>query len=108
MSRVVKNKSPRLAVKPVKKISDEEVTFTGQVIPYDHLVEILKKGDRAFIEAPLKRQTAHYAAKSLSKKVGVKVIARKAGIVLRRWVEDDEYFEEHLPGYIFEVEKREE
>jgi len=107
MSRAVKNRSSGFAVKNVKKVSEEEVTFTGQVIPYEDLVEILKKGDRAFIEAPLKRQTAYYAAKSLSKKLGFKVIARKAGIVLRRWVEDDEYFEEHVPGYVFEGEKGE-
>lgn len=102
MSRSVKE---NMVPKKVKKISDEEITYTGHVIPYDDLIEILKKGDRAFIEAPLKRQTAYYAAKSLSKKLGFTVEARKVGVLLRNWVVDDEYEEEHLPGYIFERKK---
>lgn len=46
-------------------------------LPYETMANTLKS-DHAYFIAGLKRQTAHSASKSLSKKLGVKVVAISA------------------------------
>jgi hypothetical protein len=57
--------------------SEGDILRTFRFIPYDEIVEVLKKGEDVFLEQdkerPLKRSTMWRAAKKLSKMIGKKV-----------------------------------
>ena len=68
------------------------IITSRRVIPYDQMKPILRKGDSIFIEG-LKRQTAHSAAKKLTKELCFKIRATAAMFRTK----DDDY----LDGYAF-------
>lgn len=53
-----------------------QLRFTSRMrlLPYDDMEQLLRKGNEVFIEG-IKRQTAHSAAKTLTKKLGFEVKA---------------------------------
>jgi len=63
-------------------------------VPYDEMIQEIKAGRGIFVEG-IKRQTASYAAKKLSKMMGRKVIQCPVFVKLRGQV---------LDGYSFELE----
>jgi len=58
----------------VPKQGQLRVTSRMRLLPYPDMEKLLKKGSEVFIEG-LRRQTAHAAAKRLSKKLGFEVKA---------------------------------
>jgi hypothetical protein len=84
--------SGKYRVIPIKDV--EAVTRrVWRVVPYDEIVRELKVRRTVFVEG-IKRQTAFYAAKKLSKMLGEKVVQRSALVKLRG---------EFLEGYSFEL-----
>jgi len=66
-------------------------------VPYGEITKEFKQGRGIFIEA-IKRQTASYAAKKLTKMMGRKVVQHPAFLKLKGEV---------LDGYTFELEETE-
>ncbi|RLJ02140.1 MAG: hypothetical protein DRP08_04795 [Candidatus Aenigmatarchaeota archaeon] len=67
------------------------------VIPYDQVIEELKAGRGVFVEN-VKRQTASYAAKKLSRMLGKKVVQYPVFLKMEGKI---------LEGYTFELENSE-
>jgi hypothetical protein len=62
------------------RTKDLVITSTREIIPYVQIQEEIKKGGMIFVEEPIKRQTIHQAAKRMSKRIGIKVICKRAKI----------------------------
>jgi hypothetical protein len=83
----------------VHRTKGKEVIRRYKIIPYEELVEVLRKDDEAFLEdseEELKRGTVWKAARRLSEVLGRRVVAGRAYLRL----EDGTY----IPGYCFYLE----
>lgn len=75
---------------------EKSVSRSYRIVPYDDLEQILKSGGEPWIEG-INRKTAWSAAKTLSKRLGKTVRAKKRIVVLK---ETDEFIE-GVGGYLF-------
>lgn len=89
--------------KPLKVIDIsgmKSVYRSYRLVPYEEIEEIIENGGTAFVEG-INRKTAWSAARTLSKKLGKTVKAKKRYVILK---EEEEYIEA-AEGYLFECEE---
>ncbi|MBA7491656.1 hypothetical protein ES702_02204 [subsurface metagenome] len=91
---MIKMKKKRLKVMDVKGLNT--VFKSYRVVPYPEIVEIIKNGGEAFVEA-IDRRTAYSAKQVLSKKLGFKVKSEKRIVLTGK---KDDYLE-GIEGYVF-------